>query len=399
MKKTLAFALLLVFLCTSVYAQTYFEKGYFITTEGNKVECLIKNEDWIGIPDKIEYKVDVNSTRNTVEKESLVKVHIENKLLLERHEVLIERYSKKLDELSETRIITPNKESLLLKVIANGKAKLLKYDFKGVQYFFYEINSEIKPLEYKLYKTSKGAVGKNLNYQKTLKENLSCPNSDLKSTIKYKEKLLVNYFTEYNSCFNSETKIYSQETEKGKFNVRGKFSIGISNSENPLNRTSEFSFKNKVIFKVGTELEYVFPFNNYKWSGFFEPTYQSYNGESKPFSQSSTIYEINYSSLELPFGVRHYSYINPENKIFFNAGVTLDWVLNDDFILNNVVSDFNEISTTINYFIGAGYELNNKISLEFRYNTARDLTKFQKVLGDEITEFNNISLKLGYNFL
>lgn len=100
-------------LCTSytLFGQTKFEKGYFITTRGNKVECLIKNEDWYNIPSEIKYKLNENSILNTISNNTLKKVYIKDKLLLERHNVLIDKYSKKLNELTNSRITNYKEES------------------------------------------------------------------------------------------------------------------------------------------------------------------------------------------------------------------------------------------------------------------------------------------------
>lgn len=95
----LKIALVLFMAITSLCAQTKFEKGYFITTTDKKVECLIKNEDWINTPEKIQYKLNENSQIITIKKSSLNKLQIEGKILLERHNVFINRYSKNLNQL------------------------------------------------------------------------------------------------------------------------------------------------------------------------------------------------------------------------------------------------------------------------------------------------------------
>lgn len=397
-------------LCTSytLFGQTKFEKGYFITTRGNKVECLIKNEDWYNIPSEIKYKLNENSILNTISNNTLKKVYIKDKLLLERHNVLIDKYSKKLNELTNSRITNYKEESLLLKVIVDGKSRLLKYVDKGVQHFYYELNSEIKPLEYKLYKTSKGTVGKNLNYQKTLKEKLSCPNKNLKTDIKYKENSLIGYFTEYNSCFNSITFIYNKEVVKGKFNLRGKISFGQSTiTDYPSQSSTQF----------GLEFEYILPFFNNTISIFSEPTYQSYNYENT--SQVITGYNvsvpvpstgetvttpiygtkevrINYSTVEIPFAIRKYFSLNKNNKIFLNAGLNFNFNLEKEFFVKIDDNETNKaIESTTSYIIGLGYEFKNKISLELRYLPSRYLNSE----GLDNSKFENISIKLGYNFL
>ncbi|CAL2074551.1 hypothetical protein [Tenacibaculum sp. 190524A05c] len=398
MKKILALLVLLT-TCT-IYSQTKFEKGYFITTKGNKVECLIKNEDWYGIPTEIKYKTDENNSVVSIQRSSLQKVFIKSRLLLERHNVLIDKYSKKLNELTNSRISNFNEESLLLKVIVDGKARLLKYVDNGVQHFYYDLDSQIKPLEYKLYKNSKGGLARNLNYKKTLREKLNCSNIELNSNIKYTEVALTKYFTKYNQCNNDKNEIYSYSkvAEGGKINLRAKLSVGISNSENPLNLNSRFDFDNKVTFKIGVELEYVLPFFNNKWSGFVEPTYQSYSNETESITQGGNFpYILDYSSIEIPFGVRYYSFLNDKNKLFFNGGFIIDWVLNDKLSFANNPSSTVTLNTTTNYFIGLGYDFNNLFSLEFRYNSPKDITKFTGL--DLTTEFNNYSFKFGYNFL
>ena len=55
MKKQLL--ILLIFISTfNSYAQTSFEKGYFINNEGQKTDCLIKNIDWKDNPTEIKFK-------------------------------------------------------------------------------------------------------------------------------------------------------------------------------------------------------------------------------------------------------------------------------------------------------------------------------------------------------
>ncbi len=408
MKKILALVVLLTS-CT-IYAQTKFEKGYFITTEGNKIECLIKNEDWYGIPSEIKYKLEENSKISTITEKSLSKVYLKGKLLLERHNVLIDRYSKNLKELTNSRITNYKEESLLLKVIVDGKARLLKYVDKGVQYFYYQFDSEIKPLEYKLYKDSKGRLGKNLNYQKTLREELNCDKVEQQKSVKYTEIDLTEYFINYNECNNNTNEVYtySRLAEGGKINLRGKVSFGQTNITN---YPSQFSTQ------FGLELEYVLPFFNNTVSVFTEPTYQSYS--YKNMSQIIIGYDvsvpvpstgetvttpifgteetnINYSSIELPFGVRKYFLLNNSSKIFLNVGFNFSNTLNKEFRIKIENNETNiPIESRISYLMGFGYEFKNKISAEIRYVPNRFINSDNQ----DSTTYSNFSLKLGYNFL
>ena len=388
--------MLILFIGLSTIAQTKFEKGYFITLEGVKTECLIKNEDWVNGPSSIQYKLNENAETNTISEKQLKKLEIPTKFVFERHLVDMEKISSNVSELSLERASNYKKESLLLKVVVDGKARLLKYSSKNVNYFYYMLEDKIYHLEYKRYRTEKGSILKNLNYKKTLRDEINCDNKKLNSDIKYKESSFVTYFTDYNSCHNSSSKLYSNQVKKGKFNLRAKFSLGISNVGNPYTNSPIFKFKEEVIFKIGAEFEYVLPFNNNKWSVLLEPTYQSYSSKSESVTQAGDFsYLADYSSIELPLGFRHYFFINDRNKIFVNSGVNFDVVLDGEFSFANEYE--REIKTFTNYFVGLGYVFNNKYSLEFRYNTARDLAILNGI--NDKADYTNMSFKFGYNFL
>lgn len=61
MKKKLLL-LLLTILSFDASAQISFEKGYFITNAGEKIDCLIKNIDWKNNPVDFEYQLVQNGT-------------------------------------------------------------------------------------------------------------------------------------------------------------------------------------------------------------------------------------------------------------------------------------------------------------------------------------------------
>lgn len=399
----LKIALALFMAIGSLCAQAKFEKGYFITTNGNRINCLIKNEDWVNIPSEISYKL--NPTDNKIKilnSKKAQKIVIFDKFIFERHNVKIDRYSNN-NNLDSSRLLNYKEENLLLKVIVDSKVKLLKYSSKGANYFYTIKNDSLSPLEYKVYKLKNGSVGKNLNYKKQLREKFNCNNENFnRKKIKYNEKQLTDYFIKHNSCLlnGKEIKAYSKSLQKNEFNIRPKFS---------LNQTKLNNQKNKLILKYGVELEYVFPFNNKKWTVFTEPTYSSFSSSienSKSIVHRTkmetvggnigyrTYYAdyIEYKAIELPIGVRRYFFINEKNYLFLNTGFSVDIMLDSKLSNSQLAKDnikhFIDIDSSYNFFFGLGYEFNKKISLEFRYDSNRPITN------DEI---KNISLKIGYN--
>ena len=385
----------MLFIGLNIIAQTNFEKGYYITINGNKVECYIKNDDWLHSPLYIKYKMNENSKINTISNKQINKLVIPNKFIFERHLVDIEKQDSNLNKLTESRKFNYNKESLFLKVLVDGKARLLKYNDKNVNYFYYQNNKKVLPLKYKVFKSKKNILLKNLDFQQTLKNEFNCSSKKINYKIKYKESSIVKYFQEYNKCINSSFNTFSNETKKGKLNIYGKVSVGIANSDILFSGTyTKYEFNSKLIFKLGLEFEYILPFNNNKWAVFAEPTYQSYSTESKPLSQGAASFlSINYKSIELPIGVRHFLFTKNSNKFYLNAGFNLDNILSGEINFNN--SSIQELGTLVNYFLGFGYNYKNKYTIELRVNTPRDLTRLN---ANNTVNYNDFSLKLGYNF-
>ena len=68
--------------------------------------------------------------------------------------------------------------------------------------------------------------------------------------------------------------------------------------------------------RFGVETEFILAFNKNKWGVTIEPTYQYYKSEKKP---SDVEAKLNYTSVEIPIGIRHYFYLSEKSKIFINA--------------------------------------------------------------------------------
>jgi len=64
MKATLFFLFTTLIFANS-FGQITFEKGYFIDNNNNRVECLIKNNDWKEKPKEFEYKLNENADPET----------------------------------------------------------------------------------------------------------------------------------------------------------------------------------------------------------------------------------------------------------------------------------------------------------------------------------------------
>ncbi len=406
-------------------AQTKYQKGYIITNDNIKKECYIKNEDWINTPYEFKYKNTLNSEYKEGTIKNIKEFGIPNILKYTRFNVNIDQSVSSVERLSTTRQSEFVKKTLFLKTLVEGKVNLLVFQNNDFTRFFYEKDNQIKQLEYKLYKDSKNRIGKNLNYLKQLREELPCKKANNKN-LEYKEKSLVKYFITYNLCdpnsLSPEIKNINYVVNnkgKSKFNLYARLGLNYSKlqlyvSRNFQNISQDISFDSKPIYAPGFELEYVMPFNNNKWSLFIDPSYQSYKSEitdtfpSHPSFNRTT--SVDYKSIELPIGVRHYLFLNNQkkHKLFFDLGINVDVpfssLVTEKFNFSNDVN-ISDVSFTLkpNLFLGFGYTMNEKYKVEFRYNTPRNLELLNHMNNNTIyyskSNYDTFSFIISYNFL
>jgi len=66
MKNYYCIVLFFLMISSGIFAQVNFEKGHFITENGQKTECFIKNEGWESNPSKFDYKLTLDSDVNVL---------------------------------------------------------------------------------------------------------------------------------------------------------------------------------------------------------------------------------------------------------------------------------------------------------------------------------------------
>ena len=382
-------------LSINCYSQISFEKGYYINNEGQKIDCLIKNSDWKNNPIDFDYKLFETGEKKTIGINAVKEFGIYNISKYLRKKVKIDRSTIEIDELSNDKKPIFNEEQLFLKTLVEGKANLYLYEDGKLRRYFYNIeNSKIEQLVYKEYLTPYNKIGKNNRYKQQLWNDLRCPNSK-KSTIEniaYQKNGLVNLFVKYNECNNEEFTNYEKIQKKDLFNLNIRPGINSSSLSIQNGSVSSLSanFDSELSFRLGIEVELILPFNKNKWAIQIEPTYQYYKSESVVASRS---FKVDYKSIELAVGVRHYFFLNTDSKIFINGSFIFDYS-------NNSVIDINpgadlEIKTLANFAFGVGYKHNNKYSFELRYNTNRE------VLNNYVfwkSDYKALSLIFGYSF-
>ncbi|MFV8225633.1 autotransporter outer membrane beta-barrel domain-containing protein [Christiangramia aquimixticola] len=395
--------------CCNAFAQIQFENGYFIDNSGVKKEVFIRNADWRSNPEQFEYRLAEESEVQTAKIEAVKEFVIYDHSKYIRATVGIDRSSNRLGDLRENGAPIMQKEQLYLQVLIEGETNLYGYTDGALQRFFYSRpDSEINQLIWKKYLTRDGKITENNQFKQQLWNKVKCGDitpSQLER-LKYEKESLINYFKKYNECRDADVVEFNPSGKKDFFNlnIRPRFNSSSLTITNPTSSTQSVEFDRESGFGVGLEAEFILPFNKNKWSLFVEPTYQSYKSERNYKADNISGGEVDalveYTSIEIPLGARHYIFLNEKSAVFANVAYVIDIDSGSEVefkrSFNGSTVNKQELSTEANLALGVGYNYKKRYSLELRYQTARE------VLGDYMnadSDYNTFSVVFGYSIL
>ena len=399
-KITLLFAL---FFSMVTFAQINFEKAYFIDNSNHRTDCLIKNVDWRTNPTSFEYKANESSAIKKADIKEVQSFEILDKVKYLKSTVKMDKSSSDLDKLSLDEAPDFVEEQLFLKELVKGDATLYKYQNGNfVRFFYQKQEGPIEQLIYKMYRVESTNFRYNTTYKQQLQKSLNCGSSDgTVDRLEYKEKQLTEFFVNYNNCADPSSAQIVSKTNKGILNLnirpRANFS-SLTLTNQPKGITADMGTQTN--FGVGIELEFILPFNKNKWAVIVEPTYQYYKAENTQdvtfLTGNKMITTADFKSIELPFGLRHYMYIDQKSKVFINAQYVLDFAM--DSSIKSVRLDGtpyidNKVKTLPRYAFGVGYNYNNKFGVEVRQLIGRVQYGFWSA------KYNTTALILSYKIL
>ena len=390
------------------YSQIYFENGYYINNLNQKIECQIKNEDWKNNPTEFEYKVSGTSESQKAQIGAVKEFAIYKGSKHIRAAVHIDRSRDDVQNLTLDRNPLFKTEELFLKVLIEGQANLYEYVDGNLKRYFYNVeNSDIEQLVFKKYKLLDNKIGANNQFKQQLWKDLQCSSITLNDVerLSYKKNELIKFFEKYYECSNLELTSHIPQASSDWFQVSLRPRVShssLSIRSNP-SSSKDTDFGNKLGVGMGLEFEFILPFNKNKWAIILEPTYQSYvadqTKDAANVSGGKLMAEVAYKSIEIPFGLRHYFFLNDTSKLFLNISYVFDMAIDSSLELkrgDGVIIDDMKVNASNYLAIGAGYKLNDKYSVELRYFTNRT------ILGDYVfwhSDYKSMSLIFGYTFL
>ena len=389
--------------CLFSIGQESFQKGYFKDENGIKNEVFIKNLNWDNNPISIEYKRDLSEEAISLSLPEFTEFGIYDQVKFVKKVVDIDRSSEKVNDLSISKNAEFEKDTIVLKVLVEGTATLYSYRDNSLKRYFYNVEGgDIEQLVYKMYKTPSNKIATNSRYKQQLFNNLNCEifTASKLNSIEYKVKPLIGFFKKYNECKDSEFKVYKTKTKKGiQLTIRPgiyQSSLSIDNSNSIF---STVDYGDYTGFRLGLELEKNIGTQK-RFSLILELTYQNYNKEesinTSEVSGGVLFTEIKYSSLEIPVGLRYYMNFGEKSRLFLNAGPVVDVGLGSSYDVRRANSASfplrHGFANTINAMGGVGFLYNNKLSVELRYQTERNIFDSRPLS----SEYKSLSFIIGY---
>ena len=381
------------------FAQVKFEQGYYINNDNVRTNCLIKNKDWHYNPTSIDYKMSETSDQVSGSIKDVKEFGVTNTSTFIRATVRMDRSKDFINDpadLSESRDPQWTTETIFLKLVHSGAAKLYTYEERNFTRYFCSVGSDsIEQLVYKAFKSGETNVSYNNTYLGQLAEKMDGGESTQERLNKtdYNESSLIKYFSAYDASKGVKSQPLTTTVKRKSLaiSVLG----GLSHAALTTQNSAGFEeYSNPVDFAgqwnpvAGAELEYSLPFGANKWAIPLDIYNRNYNATH---SDSVGVSEVKYNAIELGIGLRYKAYLNENMNIFLNGMVVLDFATNCSYkgVSPPWLPQFAKVNISTNAPIlagGAGLEY-KRISAEFRYYSTRDLFVYANSWGSAFNSY------------
>jgi len=236
MTKNCISLLLLLLTTSSLFAQINFEKGYFISSNGQKTDCYIKNVDWVSNPVDFEYKLTLEGDSKTGRISSVKEFSVPTIFKYQKHTVQVDMSDNELSKMSYDKNPEWKEKTVFLNVLVEGNATLYHYKDSDVSRFFFKKQyTDITQLIFKSFITKDGDIAENNQFRQKLYTELQCESISRNRVSKLRciKNDLTSFFVHYNACKNNDFETYNQVT-KGKLNIRAE--IGMNSQKTNLKK-------------------------------------------------------------------------------------------------------------------------------------------------------------------
>lgn len=389
MKKILILTIL-VGLFFNAESQVKFNQGYFISNTGQKVECLIRNDNWRNNPEVFTYKLTETSREENLTVNDVKEVTVKDGNHFIVTDAMIDFSSDVDGNLSDKKDPEWMKKKVFLNQILDGDVSLYKYRVPGLErYFISTTKTSVHQLVYKRFLTDKNEAGINFLYRQQLWEDLDSVGLTEKNIerVMYDETSITNYILSWYRLKGIKYKMYKRKIESGAVHLF--FTPGMSLSSLKSENNSDFAFDSwdfgsKVTYRIGITLELIFPYTNKKLAFLFEPVYRKYS-ESLAKTQTVT---ADFNVIEMNAGFRYIFYLGKNSKLFINALATPAFTPGSQIYYEGYPDE--DFKMNIGIAAGAGFSW-KRLGCEIRYYLPRKISSSHQL----VSHYSNLDFILG----
>lgn len=392
--------LLLLFLSTASFAQIQFEKGYFLSTSGNRTECLIKNKEWLNNPTKIEFQRTPGAVTEIASVDTLEEFGIGTALKYQKYTVSLDTSSRDLKYVSTQRNPEYKSVTAFLQVLVEGNVSLMYYQYRNTEQYFIQSQGQIQALIYKPFTSTAGHLQYNESYKQQIRTVAKCEKWDQSyfERISFQRQALIKAIEEVNACLHAEYTVYRLPKKKAvNLSLKAGYTYGKMYFRSPENAIQYEGFPQKFNPSLALEAEFILPFNKNKWAIMVEPSYQYYEGSTKVRADQNFDVNLKYHFIVASLGLRHYFHLNERNKVFVQGAYLRDFPIQQNVSYTSPKSTYTATMQADNNFaLSLGMVLHNRWSLEVKGETLRNkLTAYYYWF----STYRSASIQLGYKFL
>ncbi|WP_417354942.1 outer membrane beta-barrel protein [Flavobacterium sp.] len=400
------YVLLVAFFFATVTSYSQENKGYYVTNGDVRINGYFKSDNFSN-PNDIEFRKDDSESFEKLELQTIKEYGINNHSRVIKKTVEVDRSrSSSVKFYSNFKDPDWQKETLFLNMIVDGDASLYSCVYNGENKFFYEINSKqirLNQLVFKKYVFNNNDIKENTTYKQDLYNNARCDDSNINfSSLNYAENSLKKVFVAYNECHTGNYAVYENKgASKIEFSVSGY--AGATFNMLATKTQGGSSDDSCLGFNIGAEVAVIMPSSNL--GGFFRLEYAMLS-ELKTITPSANTHrleeesKLDVSYFSIVLGPRYY--FNKNKKGFFiDAGFGMGFA-SGDLVKTQYgtgeyfVGSLKKYDLAHNFYlsVGFGYALSDKMGVEVRYDTPREVVDYNSNY-----KFSKLGLNFKYTFL
>ncbi|MEE1898899.1 hypothetical protein V1389_11155 [Flavobacterium rakeshii] len=402
------YVLLVAFFFATITSYAQENKGYYVTNGDVRINGYFKSDNFSN-PTDLEFKKDNSDTFEKLELQAIKEYGVDNQYRMIKKKVLVDKSkSSSVKYYSNFKDPDWEKETLFLNVVVDGDASLYSCVYNGENKFFYQVDSKqikLNQLVFKKYVFNNSDIKENNTYKQDLSNNIKCDDSGINfGSLSYTENALKKVFVAYNKCKGSDYAVYEN---KGATKIEFYLSAYAGATLNMLATKTEggSANDNALGFTIGAEAAIVMQSSNL--GGFLRLDYTK-SSELKtitPDAKTSRLEEeskLDVSCFSVLVGPRYYFNEGLNKKGFYlDAGFGMGFASGELVTTQYGTGEYYVGSTKTydlahNFYlsVGFGYALSDKMGVEVRYDTPREVVDYNSNY-----KFSKLGMNFKYTFL